>query len=133
MASTTYQDYNQNTPIVAAWLNDINNGIYSPGGVPRVSSLIPVAWARFSVAGGVATIQQSVNITSVTRTGAGVFVVTYGSSLTNATNCYEISMNIAGFVSYTSEAVNSVTISTANPLNTPTDPGSCCVVILGAN
>ena len=133
MASTTFQDYNQNNPIVAAWLNDINNGVYSPGGVPRVASLIPVAWVRFSVSGGVVTIQQSVNIASVTRSSAGVFVVTYGSTLTNTANCYDITTNIAGFTSYSTETANSVTVDITNTSNVATDPGSCCVVILGAN
>jgi len=133
MASTTFQDYNQNTPIVAAWLNDINTGVYSPGGVPRTASMIPAAWVRFSVSGGVVTIQQSVNIASVTRSSAGVFVVTYGSTLTNTTNCYHITTNIAGFTSYSVEEVNSVTINVADTSNVATDPGSCCVVVLGAN
>jgi len=133
MASTNFQDYNQNTPIVAAWLNDINAGVYSPGGVPRTASMIPVAWVRFSISAGVVTIQQSVNIANVSRSGAGVFVITYGTSLTNAANCYDISTNIAGFASYSSETNNSVTIDIANTSNVATDPGSCCVVILGTN
>lgn len=133
MASTFFQDYNQNTPIVAAWLNDINNGVYSPGGVPRVASLIPVAWVRFSVTGGVVTIQQSFNISTVVRTSAGVFTVNYGGALTNATNCYEITQNVAGFVSYGTETNSSVVVNTANVSNIATDPGTCSVVIHGAN
>lgn len=134
MASTVFQDYNQNNPIVSAWLNDINNGIYSPvGGVPRVAIDIPVAWVRFSVIGGVVAIQQSSNVASVVRNSAGNFTVTYGASLTNTTNCYQISQNVAGFVSYSAEAANSVTVQLANTSNVATDPGSCCVVVLGAN
>lgn len=134
MASTVFQDYNQNTPIVAAWLNDINKGVYSPAnGLPRVASSIPVAWVRFSVTAGVVTIQQSVNIVSVVRTGSGVFVVTYGATLTNTANCYQIAMNMAGFISYGTETTNSVTIDTANTSNVATDPGSCSVVIIGTN
>ena len=133
MTSTVFQDYNQNNPIMASWLNDINNGVYSPGGVAKKAVLIPVAWVRFSVSGGVVTIQQSSNIATVTRTGAGIFTVTYGSSLTNTANCYEIAQNTAGFVSYGTETANSVVVTTANTSNVATDPGSCSVVIYGAN
>lgn len=133
MASTTFIDYSQNTPIVAAWLNDINKGIYSPAGVPKVASLIPAAWVRFSVSGGVVTIQQQFNVASVARTGAGVFVIAYGAPLTNAANCYEVMQNLAGFVSYGTETTNSITINTANTSNIATDPGTCSVVIYGAN
>lgn len=133
MASTTFQDYNQNNPVTSAWLNDINNGIYSPGGVPRVASLIPVAWVRFAVVAGVVTIQQSVNVASVVRISTGVYVVTYGTALTNTANCYEISQNVPGFTSYGAETNQSVTINTANTADIATDPGSCCVTILGTN
>ena len=133
MTSTVFQDFNQNTPIVSAWLNDINNGIYSPGGIPRVSSLIPVAWVRFQVVGGVVTVQQAVNVTSVMRSSAGVFTVFYGSVLPSATNCYEISQNLPGFVSYGTETTASVVVNTSNTVNAPTDPGTCSVVIYGVN
>lgn len=133
MASTFFQDYNQNTPITSAWLNDINKGIYSPSGVPKVASNISAAWVRFSVTGGVVAIQQSVNITSVVRNSAGNYTVTYGSILTNATNCYEISQNVAGFTYPGAETTQSVVVNTANTANVPTDPGSCSVVIYGTN
>lgn len=32
MASTLFVDYSQNTPIVAAWLNDVNNAVYDGNG-----------------------------------------------------------------------------------------------------
>lgn len=133
MASTVFQDYNQNNPIVSSWLNDINNGVYSPGGVPKVSSLIPVAWVRFSVTAGIVTIQQSFNISSVTRSSAGTFLVTYSEILTNVANCYEIAQNQAGFISYGAETTQSVVVNTGNTTNVPTDPGTCSVVIYGAN
>jgi hypothetical protein len=31
MASTTFVDYSASTPIVAAWLNDVNSAIYGAG------------------------------------------------------------------------------------------------------
>src|ERR1700756_5198661 len=133
MASTNFQDYNQNNPVTSAWLNDINKGVYSPGGVPRVATMIPVAWVRFSVTAGVVAIQQSVGISSVVRILTGVFVVTYSTALTNTANCYDIPQNSAGFVSFGAETNQTVTINTANTANVATDPGACCVVILGAN
>lgn len=134
MTSTVFQDYNQNTPIVAAWLNDVNAGVYSPNnGVPRVAIDIPVAWVRFAVSGGVVTITQSSNIAGVVRNSAGNFTITYGTVLTNTTNCYQISQNVAGFAEYTAETAQSVTIQLANTSNVATDPGSCCVVIHGTN
>lgn len=133
MSSTVFQDFNQNTPIVSSWLNDVNGVTYSPGGVKKTASLISVAWVRFSVTGGVVTIQQSVNIASVVRASAGVFTITYGSTLTNAANCYVLSQNSAGFISFGSETTNSVVVNTANTSNVATDPGACSVIIYGAN
>ena len=133
MASTVFQDYNQNNPIVAAWLNDVNRGVYSPGGVAKPATLAPSVWVRFSVTGGVVTIQQSVNLASVVRTSAGVFVVTYLAPLTNAANCYEIAQSSAGFCLYGAETTSSIVITTTNTANAATDPGSCSVVIYGAN
>lgn len=133
MASTTFQDFNQNTPIVSAWLNDINKGVYSPGGVPKVASLIPAAWVRFSVTAGVVAIQQSFNVSTVVRTGAGTFTITYGAPLTNAANCYQISQNSAGFAFPGAETTANVVVNTTNTGNVATDPGTCSVVIWGAN
>ena len=133
MASTNFQDYNQNTPIVSAWLNDVNAGVYSPGGVPRTASMIPVAWVRFSVTAGIVAIQQSVNISSVVRASTGVFTVTYGTALTNTANCYQVTQNVAGFVTYGAETNNSVVIDTTNTNNVATDPGTCCVTVWGIN
>lgn len=133
MASTNFQDYNQNTPIVAAWLNDVNAGIYSPGGIPKKAVQSAAAWARFSVAGGVVTIQQSSNIATVTRTSAGLFVITYGAPLTNAANCYSFSTNLAGFQQVSAEAVGSVTVQFSNTADAATDPTLASVVIFGAN
>ena len=133
MASTTFQDFNQNTPVVASWLNDVNKAVYSPGGVPRVASLIPVAWVRFSISVGVVTIQQSVNIATVVRNSAGVFLINYGSALTSAACCCQIAQSVAGFASYGSETTSSIVITTTNPSNVPTDPGTCSVVIWGIN
>lgn len=133
MASTNFQDYNQNTPVVAGWLNDVNKLTYSAGGVPKQSLLIAVAWVRFNVNGGVVSIQQSSNVASVFRSGAGQYIITYSNNLTNAANCYEISQSSSGFTSYNTETNATVTINTANTSNVLTDPASCSVVIYGAN
>lgn len=133
MASTFYQDYNQNTPVVSAWLNDINKGIYSAGGIPRTALQIPVAWVRFNVVAGVVSIVQSSGITSVVRTAPGVYTVNYSAPLTNAQNSYEITQNLPGFVSFGAETISSVVVNVANTANVGTDPGACSVTIYGAN
>jgi hypothetical protein len=133
MASTTFQDFNQNTPIVSSWLNDVNSGTYTPAGTVRVALQSAVAWVRFSITGGVVAIQQSSNISSVVRTGVGVYVITYGAALTNFTNCYSVQMNVAGFTAVAAESTASVTIDTTNTSNTAFDPGSVSLVVFGAN
>ena len=133
MASTVFQDYNQNNPIVATWLNDVNGVTYAPGGGKRTAVEIPVAWVRFSVAGGVVTIQQSQGVASVVRSAAGVYVITYSAPLTNSTNCYQIVQNTPGFSSYGAESASSVTINLQNTALVLSDPGSACVTISGAN
>lgn len=133
MASTVYQDYNQNTPIVAAWLNDVNNVAYTPGKVAKTASQIAAAWVRFSVTAGVVAIQQSSNIATVVRNSAGNFTVTYGQVLTNTANCYAITQNTPGFVGYGAETAQSIVVETFNTSNVATDPGTCSVVIFGVN
>lgn len=133
MASTVFQDYNQNNPIVSAWLNDVNNAAYSTAGIPKKAVLMATAWVRFSVTGGVVTIQQSENIASVVRNGAGVFTVTYGAALTNAFNGYSITQNAAGFAFAGAETTTTIVVNTTNTSNVATDPGSCTVLIFGEN
>jgi hypothetical protein len=133
MSSTFFQDYNENNPIVAAWLNDINNGIYTPAGVPKKAVSSSAAWVRFSITGGVVTVQQSNNVAGVSRTSTGIYVVTYSTPLTNANNCYELSMNSAGFAFTPSEGTTEVTINTTNTVNTFFDPGFVSLVVHGAN
>lgn len=133
MASTTFVDYSQNTPIVAAWLNPVNTCVYSPGGVAKVAVQSAAAWVRFAVVAGVVTIQQSSNISTVVRTSPGIFVITYNSALTGAQNCYSITGNTAGFTFANAEANNSVTVNFTNTANTFTDPGNASVLVFGAN
>ena len=133
MASTQFQDFNQNNPIVSSWLNDINNGVYTAVGTSKKAIQSTAAWVRFSVTGGVVAIQQSSNISTVVRTGTGVYVITYGAPLTNATNCYGVLMSQAGFAFESAEAVGSVTITTHDTTNAAVDPASVSVQIFGAN
>lgn len=131
MASTNFQDYNQNNPIVSSWLNDVNGLAYSVGGIKKTNVLIPVAWVRFI--GGSATIQQSANIASVIRNSAGNYTINYSEALTNTTNCYGISQSQAGFGFVLAETASSVTVETTNASNVATDPGFASVVIFGTN
>lgn len=133
MASTNFQDYNQNNPIVSAWLNDVNGATYTTAGTRKLAVQSSAAWVRFSVTGGVVAIQQSSNISTVVRTGTGVYVITYGAPLTNAANSYGITMSQAGFAFEAAEAVGSVTINTHDTTNTAVDPASVSVQIFGAN
>jgi hypothetical protein len=133
VASTTFQDYNQNNPVVSSWLNDVNSIAYTPAGTHRVAIQTAAAWVRFSVTGGVVAIQQSTNISTVGRTGVGVYVITYGAPLSNAANSYGITMSQAGFAFQAAEALGSVTINTHDTTNTAVDPASVSVQIFGAN
>jgi len=133
MASTQFQDYNQNTPIVAAWLNDVNGATYTAAGTRKLAVQSSSAWVRFSITGGVVVIQQSSNIATVVRTGVGVYVVTYGAPMTNAANCYEINLGTAGFTVPSAEAVGSVTLTCTNTANTAADPTFVSLVVHGAN
>lgn len=131
MASTNFQDYNQNTPIVATWLNDVDGVTYSPSNLKKVASNSAAAWVRFVGASGV--IQQSNNIMSVTRVSVGVYTILYANPMGEATNSYGVSSSLAGFNSVTAETTNSVTLAFTNISNAPADPGSISVQIFGVN
>lgn len=133
MASTKFVDYSQNTPIVASWLNDVNGATYTTAGTAKTSVQSAAAWVRFAVGGGVVTIQQSSNISTVVRVSVGVYTITYGAPLANIANCYSFSMNIAGFQFIFSETAGSVTIHTTDTTNTLADPTVVCAMVFGAN
>lgn len=133
MTSTVFQDYNQNNPIVSSWLNDVNAGVYSLAGVARKALQSAAAFVRFGVSGGVVTIEQSINIATVTRTSAGVYVITYGGPLAGALNAYGLSMDVPGFIFRSSETAAGLTIGTTNPANTSFDPNFVSVIVFGAN
>ena len=128
-----FQDYNQNNPITSAFLNAVSAGVYAPAGAAKLAVQSAAAWVRFSVAGGVVTIQQSVNISTVARTSAGVYVITYNTPLTGALNAYGFSMDLPGFVFRTAESAAGLTIGTTNTANTSFDPDFVSVLVFGAN
>lgn len=133
MASTLFQDYNQNNPIVSSWLNDINNGVYSAQGLPRKAAASSAAWVRFDITAGVITVGQVSNIGSVVRTAVGVYVITYVTPLTNPGNCYEISMGAAGFAVPSAESVNGLTITCTTAAGAAVDPPFVGLTVHGAN
>lgn len=133
MASTQFTDYSQNTPIVSAWLNDINQGVYTAQKQPKPALASAGAWVRFSIVGGVLTVQQSYNIANVSRTSAGVYVITYGIEFLQAANCYEVSLGSAGFVVPSNELANGVTLNCSGITGTVADPAFVSLVVHGAN
>jgi len=128
MPSRTYQDYNQNTPITALWLNAVNQFVYGSAGNNNVTS--PVAWCRFN--GTTGTLLQSSGVAGLVRNSAGNYTVTYSQSLPQASNVYQITTNQIGFNAILSEAINSVTFEATNPSQVPTDPTIVCLVVFGA-
>jgi hypothetical protein len=133
MASTVFQDYNQNNPIVSAWLNDVNSATYTPAGTGKLAVQSAAAWVRFSIVAGSVTIQQSSNVKSVSRLGVGIYLVTYTNPMLNAANCYGISLNQAGFGFMNAESTTTVTINTTNIAGGAVDPGTVSLQVFGAN
>ena len=131
MASTTFVDYSQNTPIVAAWLNDVNNAVYNADGSVNKAQQTPVAWVRFNGAAGV--IVSSFNITSLLKTGTGSYRITYSVTLPIATNCYSITTNQAGFNTVAAETTVSVDVLCANTSNVASDATIVCVQIFASH
>lgn len=142
MASTFFQDYNQNTPVVSTWLNDVNADVYtpstgipaSPGGTARTAVQQAAAWARFSVSGGVITILQSVGIASITYISVGLYQINYLKQMVNAQNCYSMSCGQAAFAIVGTETQTSTQISFQNPTASATiDPANVSFAVFGAN
>jgi hypothetical protein len=133
MSSTFFQDYNQNTPITAGWLNDVNNAAYSPQGVVKKASQSAAAWVRFAVVGGIVTIEQSVYVQSVVRNSVGNYTITYTAPLTNANNNYNFSLGQAGVGFWIAETPGSVTVSFQNLSGVAIDPAAVGVTVFGTN
>lgn len=133
MSSTQFKDYSQNTPIVAAWLNDVNNDVYTAAGTAKVAKQSSAAWVRFSATGGTVVIQQSSNISTVIRTAMGVYVVTFQAPLINSHNCYSGQLGVPGFVAIPVESTSSVTLACTDNTNTPIDPASVSFTVFGDN
>lgn len=129
MPSTNFQDYNQNTPIVASWLNDVNGVTYTLGNTKNTSAQIAAGWVRFVGASGGVT--QSTAIANVARNGVGNYTITYTNQMQNSSNCYSVNISQAGVWFVTAETVNSVTIQVENLAGGAFDPTNVGVVIFG--
>lgn len=131
MSSTTFVDFSQNTPIGAAWLNDVNANTYTPQNVRKTANNSAAAWVRFVGSSGL--VQQSVNVATVVRISAGIYTITFSNPMTNTANCYSLSMSQAGFIFVSGESAATVTISVTDASNNPVDPAFVGVVVFGAN
>lgn len=89
------------------------------------------AWCNFTNSGGVST--NAGNIASVTRTGAGVYVVLFTNALANAN--YSVSharSNIADNLTVTGETTAGFQINSFNAAGTPTDlVGTAKITVTG--
>ena len=122
MPSVTYQDYNQNTPVTALWLNGINKFVF--GGLTS-----PCAWVRFDGTSGV--IKQSYGVQSVTVNSAGNYTIVYTNPVGGSFNCYNVTTNLQGFNNVVAETNASVTIQTASTTGVPTNATLVCVTVFG--
>ena len=128
MPSANFQDYNQNTPITAAWLNGVNAFVFGKAGNNALTS--PVAWVRFD--GTTGTILQSYGAAGLARNSAGNYTLTYSQTLAQSTNCYQITTNLLGQQAILSETTSSVTFEVANAGGVPTDTTIVCITVFGA-
>lgn len=131
MAKTTFIDYNQNTPITASWLNDIDNGVYNTDGTHNVAAQTCLGWVRFNGATG--AISSSTGILSVVRTGTGLYTITYDVTVPQSANCYAITTNQAGFGIVAGESANTVSIRCSDTSNAVVDPTIVCVQIFAVH
>ncbi|TDT01697.1 hypothetical protein [Erwinia rhapontici] len=113
------------------------------GAIQKKSPTLVTAWVNFSVAGGVITINDSYNVSSVVRTATGRFNVIFTNAMKNAFYCPSVISRrpTAG----TSEdgicyglgglnrvmSVNQFPISINNAASTAEDPPFCCVSVSG--
>ena len=102
---------------------------------------IAKAWVRF--AGSTATINSSFNVSSVTRSSAGIYVVNFSTAMPNANFSTEVtSGNGAGYWGYASNIVSPATGSVGCEISTPTgtsntnptyyDPQIVCVAVFSS-
>lgn len=98
------------------------------------------SWVKFSVSGGVVTINGSSNVTSVTRASTGVYTVNWTTPFANANYCLSLSsVNNGGAVFFvlvdttgagqTTSAVNLVAVDNTYAVN---DPNIVYVAVVGS-
>ena len=128
MPSVTFQDYNQNTPVTALWLNGINRFVFGTAGNNAQTS--PAAWVRFNGTNG--SVVQSYGVSQVTRNSVGNYTITFANPLPQVSNCYSIMTNVLGMSAVMAETTTTVTIETANSGGVLTDPPSVSFIMFGA-
>lgn len=113
------------------------------GAVQQKSPTLVTAWVNFSVSGGVVTINDSHNVSSVVRTATGRFNVIFTNAMKNAFYCPSvISRRPTAGVSEDGICyglgslnrvmnVNQFPISINNAASTAEDPPFCCVTVSG--
>jgi hypothetical protein len=101
---------------------------------------IAKAWCYFTVTAGVVTLQNSFNVTSVTRAGTGLFIVNLTNAASNARLCGSVccSINTAGtalmFSSLSSTTASTYSFYTLGSFlySGAADPTDCNVTIFGS-
>lgn len=91
----------------------IFNAEISVNGFAQVSQRIAKAWVKFSAAGGTVVIGDSFNVSSVSRSGVGVFAVNFTANMGNAEYAPQIMANNGDGVVYGGASV-SASISALN-------------------
>lgn len=63
-----------------------------PDNIHLIGGLSIAAWARFTVSGGVVTLQADYNVTSVTRNSSGLFTINFTNALASTSYSYTASV-----------------------------------------
>ena len=114
-----------------AMANILPSPTSSPGGILRVNSggtaweVIKQGLVHFTVSATVVTVQKSINVTSVGRVSAGVFVATLTNAMSNDYSAFSVAAWGSGNTFITGCAQASATqfvIYTDNDAGTATDP-----------
>jgi hypothetical protein len=85
---------------------------------------MPKAWVNFGVSGGVVTVNQAYNVSSVTRNGAGSFTISFTNSLDDS-GYVPVAMCLA------SNAGGGSILDTAIQTGSGSDPVTACVFVVG--
>lgn len=91
------------------------------------------AWVNFGWSGSAIAISDSMNVVSVTRTSAGIYVVTFAGAMQNAAYMTTISTLGAGFQWASAVGTASVTIHCTDTSSAAVDPANVYVMCMGGN